>query len=145
MKSKNAYFTVEAALVLPMIIGAIILAVYLLLFQYNRCLLEQDIGGLVVWSSVSDGGEEELVAGLETRIENIYWEKYLIWEMTGFDVKIKNNICRATGSGQICFPLPGWNFWNEENFWSAETEWECRRIEPVEFVRMCNQLRNRGE
>ena len=145
MRSRNGYFTVEAALVLPMAIGVIFFGVYILLLQYNRCLLEQDMGILTMWGSLLCGEEAKIGSELENRIGNIDWEKYLIWEMTEFDVKIQKNVCRAEGGGQVVFPLPGWNFWNDENIWSVESEWEFQSVYPVEFVRMCNRLKQKGE
>lgn len=45
MKSReNAYFTVEAAMVMPIVVFVIALLIYLGLFQYDRCLREQDMG-----------------------------------------------------------------------------------------------------
>lgn len=145
MKQKNGYFTVEAALVLPMAMAAIFFAVYILLLQYNRCLLEQDMGILAVWGSLISGEEEEIALELKNGAENIYWEKYLVWETTKFDVMIQNNECWATSSGRVEFPLPGWNFWNDENVWNVEAEWNCPRFHPVEFVRMCNKFKSKGE
>ena len=42
MKRVSAYMTVEAALIIPIVMGSILFVVYMMLFQYNRCLLEQD-------------------------------------------------------------------------------------------------------
>lgn len=49
-KESDAYFTVEAAILYPIILSVILLMTYLLLFQYDRCLLEQDIGKATVLS-----------------------------------------------------------------------------------------------
>ena len=43
-KNYKAYFTVEAAVLYPIVLGVIVLMTYLLFFQYDRCLLEQDMG-----------------------------------------------------------------------------------------------------
>lgn len=51
MEKKNAYFTVEAALVLPIVIAALLFVIYMMLFQYDRCLLEQDMGAIALWGS----------------------------------------------------------------------------------------------
>ena len=47
-KKAGAYLTVEAALILPMVLGVIILVIYLLFFQYDRCLMEQNVGKLAL-------------------------------------------------------------------------------------------------
>ena len=49
-KESDAYFTIEAAILYPIILSVILLMTYLLLFQYDRCLLEQDIGKATVLS-----------------------------------------------------------------------------------------------
>lgn len=52
MEKKNAYFTVEAALVLPIVIAALLFVIYMMLFQYDRCLLEQDMGAIALWGAL---------------------------------------------------------------------------------------------
>ena len=47
-KNYKAYFTVEAAVLYPIVLGVIVLMTYLLFFQYDRCLLEQDMGRAAV-------------------------------------------------------------------------------------------------
>lgn len=49
-KNYKAYFTVEAAVLYPIVLGVIVLMTYLLFFQYDRCLLEQDMGRAAVRS-----------------------------------------------------------------------------------------------
>lgn len=128
-------------MVLPMVMGVLFFAVYILLLQYNRCLSEQDMGALAMWGSTLWGEEEEIASEIEKRIENIYWEKYLAWEMTELEIEIRNNAFEVTAGGQVVFPLPEWNFWNDDNVWGAESEWKYQRLRPMEFVRMCNKLR----
>ena len=65
MRDRNAYFTVEAALVLPVVIGAILFVIYMMLFQYDRCLLEQDIGGIALWGSIVEASD---TAELEQKV-----------------------------------------------------------------------------
>ena len=41
---QNAYFTVEAALIIPLVLGILVFLIFIMFYQYDRCLLEQDIG-----------------------------------------------------------------------------------------------------
>jgi len=68
MRNRNAYFTVEAALVLPVVIGAILFVIYMMLFQYDRCLLEQDIGGIALWGSIVEASD---TAELEQKVRQL--------------------------------------------------------------------------
>ena len=65
-KNYKAYFTVEAAVLYPIVLGVIVLMTYLLFFQYDRCLLEQDMGRAAVRSGSMDAekrGTESTAAG----------------------------------------------------------------------------------
>ena len=46
--SIEAYFTVEASLVMPVVIGSVIFVICFLLYWYNRCLMEQDLSVMAV-------------------------------------------------------------------------------------------------
>lgn len=40
----KGYFTVETSLILPMVLAVQVFLIYAMLRQYDRCLLEQDMG-----------------------------------------------------------------------------------------------------
>lgn len=111
MKKENAYLTVEAALVFPIVISVILFIVYMLIFQYDRCLLEQDLGAMALWGSrveTSSGvSMEELT---RQRMASMYREKYAAWKITALDASLERNCFSVKGVGQLTFPLPGWNF-----------------------------------
>lgn len=139
---KNAYFTVEAALVFPVALGTVLFIVYMLLFQYDRCLMEQDLGALALWGSrVKAEDSEELQELVRKRISEMYRDKYVVWKMLALDVKLEHNRFAVTGKGQLTFPVPDLNFWNGSNVWEAETDYRFWRISPVDFVRLCNRVK----
>lgn len=52
MKDKfSGYFTIEAALLLPVVFSIIIFVIYLSFFQYNRCLLDEETITIMVRGS----------------------------------------------------------------------------------------------
>ena len=139
---KNAYFTVEAALVFPVALGTVLLVVYMLLFQYDRCLMEQDLGALALWGSrVRAESAEELEELIRKRTAGIYRDKYAAWQMLALDVRLEHNRFTAFGEGRLTFPAPGLNFWNGDNVWRAEADYGFWRISPVDFVRLCNKIK----
>ena len=48
-KNYKAYFTVEAAVLYPIVLGVIVLMTYLLFFQYDRCLFDTE--KYIAWES----------------------------------------------------------------------------------------------
>ena len=142
--NKNAYFTVEAALVVPIAMSTMLFVIYILLFQYNRCLLEQDLGAMVIWGSsteISDVGffEEKV----RERINKMYRDKYVAWEITTLNATLKNSNFSIEGGGQLTFPLAGWNFWSTDNIWEAKADYSCQRTSPVTFIRLCRKIHSR--
>lgn len=142
IKKRNAYFTVEAALILPVALGTLLFIVYMLLFQYDRCLMEQDLGGLALWGSrVKAENSGELQDLIQKRAGGIYKDKYAVWNMLTLDVKLEHNRFEVTGKGQLTFPVPGINFWSRDNIWKAEADYRYWRISQVDFVRLCNRVK----
>ena len=144
MNRCNAYFVVEAALVLPLVMSAMMIGIYLFSYQYDRCLLEQDIGSLMIWSNAvateNAGESEEIRESLQTRASDINLEKYVAWEMTAVEIKLEKNDISLIGRGELAFPIAGWNRWNDDNLWEAEVQYKCDRLSPVFYIRQYRKL-----
>lgn len=138
--NKNAYFTVEAALVFPYAVGVLLFVVYMLLFQYDRCLLEQDVGEAAMWGCCAEAEEpEKLKQMIEEHMKGLYQDKYAAWKMEAFEAKLKKNSFSVTGRGGLTFPVPAWNFWSGRNMWTAEKNYCFSRISATEFIRLCRR------
>lgn len=140
-QNKNAFFSLEAAMIVPLAISAILLAVGLFVFQYDRCLLEQDVAMQTVKAvSAEAKSNEELEDKIRQQAAGLYRDKYVAWDMILLDIKIKRGMIEAAGKGTFRFPLPGWNLWNENNIWSAGAGYKAHRISPVTFIRNCRKI-----
>lgn len=143
-KSCGAYFTVEATLVLPLVMGAILLEVYLFCYQYDRCLMEQDMGSLVLWCNEirleNADTVNEQKEKIQSRTGDIYRDKYVAWDLTTVDVQLEKNRISVIGRGQLAFPAAGWNLWNDINLWEGEATYESRIISPVFYIRQLRKL-----
>ncbi len=145
MKRRNAYFTVEAALVLPVVIGAILFVIYMMLFQYDRCLLEQDVGAMALWGSLVEASDTaELERRAQGRMAELYREKYAAWRMTKLDASLDRNRFCVEGAGQLVFPVPGWNFWSADNVWGTTASYGYTRLSPVTFIRLCHKFKEKA-
>ncbi len=141
MRIEDAYFTVEAALVFPTVLGTLLFVIYMLFFQYDRCLLEQDLAAAALWGgSAQISHMEELEERTHARLGEMYQEKYVAWELTALEATVERNRFVVCGSGRVMFPFPGWNFWISQRLWGMEAEYDCDRLSPVTFIRHCRRL-----
>ena len=144
LREKNAYFTVEATLVLPMVLSAMLMGIYLFCYQYDRCLLEQDMGSLVIWGSAMAaeraGETEQIAENLKQRAAQINRVKYAAWQLTAIDIRLEKNDLSITGRGELAFPVPGWNLWNHDNLWEAQVSYERSRLSPVFYIRQYRKI-----
>lgn len=139
-KRENGYLTVEAAMVFPVVLAVQILIVYLLFFQYDRCLLNQDAARLVV---LGCGEEErkksELADYLRECSGELSQEKYAAWNMDSLKMEIMGNTICIEGSGRLRFPGIGWGAWSKEDFRETSVLYQSKKLHPVIWIRQCRK------
>ena len=70
---ERGYFTVEAAMIFPFVMGVILLVIYMWFFQYDRCLMEQDYALITVLGTEKQGlSPEERVEHIRKLISGLY-------------------------------------------------------------------------
>ena len=123
-KNYKAYFTVEAAVLYPIVLGVIVLMTYLLFFQYDRCLLEQDMGRAAVRSgSRWMQKKEELNRQLQ--------------------VKLEMNQVTVEQTGRLPYPFS--EIAEVPRYWSAKAAFQVKRNNPVEILRNSQRYRGKTE
>lgn len=137
--SPEGYFTVEAAMVLPMVMMIIVWMLYLLFFQYDRCLLEQDMGVLALRGATlqADNNEERLRL-LREEADNLYWEKYIAWESGKIELKLEHGQVSVKQNAEIKFPFGRAGF--ASNVWKTTTDCESHVLSPVSFIRSYEKI-----
>lgn len=135
IKNADAYFTVEAALVMPFVLGVIFLTLYLLIFQYDRCLMEQGVEVIALRGcSLQIKDSKALVSELMRQSGNDD-RAYFAWSMGEPEISIRGNKITVQRSGKLKFPVSGIAFWKGGNTWESKTNYKSYRIAPVSFIR----------
>lgn len=128
----GGYFTVEASLVLPMVIGTVIFVICVLLFWYNRCLMDQDAAMLSVKVvQISGKSIQDREQALKEWRKEFMTDKHYGWDQE--DPFLSQRLGRITirQSGKLIlgdFP------------WMAETVYENADIHPASFLRLCRRM-----
>ena len=96
----KGYMTVEASLVLPMVFGVIMFVLSLLFYSYDRCLLEQEVTGLIVRSEYLEGENlEQKARNIEAEVEKWYLEKYVWMNIEVPELMVKVNEVQVKAEG----------------------------------------------
>ena len=141
MRKLKGYFTVEAALVLPLIFVLIQFIIYLLFFQYNRCLQELNTGVLTLrGTAMKAENNEERIIQLRKEAEELSCEKYIAWESEPVELKIEKGKIFIVQRGQLRFPF--WkNLGSVQQRWSTVASCENYLISPTSFIRNCRKIK----
>ena len=128
----GAYFTVEASLVLPIVLGSIIFVICFLLFWYNRCLMEQNTAILAIGASQVGETSQEARQNQLLRWQNGYiTDKHYAWGMSGIHLAVKNKNIQVSRSGQL---LLG------DRIWRAEASCDALITNPTAFLRLYRRI-----
>lgn len=133
-KYYKAYFTVEAAILYPVVLGVVLLMMYLLFFQYDRCLLEQDMGR----AAVRSGGrwmqkKEELNRQLQEKELLFDTEKYIAWESELPAWKLERSQVEVEQTGRMPYPFSV--VVGVPQYWSVKASFRVNRDSPVDILR----------
>ena len=128
----HAYFTVEASLVLPIVLGSMIFVICFLLFWYNRCLMEQNTAILAV--SVAQVGESSQEARQKQLLR---WQtgyvtnEHYAWKMSNIHLSIQHRDIQVARSGEL---LLG------DRIWKSEASCDTLIMNPTAFLRLYRRI-----
>lgn len=128
-KKQNAYFTVEAAMVFPVVLFVNILLIYLAFFQYDRCIMEQNAGLLALKAcTVQENDKEKVMQTLRRYEVDMDGNYYVMWNPGDIEMKLERGRIRVAQSGNLL------------SLWDAETCYENHRVNPVSVIRKYRKL-----
>ncbi|MCM1569455.1 MAG: hypothetical protein NC081_08415 [Roseburia sp.] len=133
IKKMGAYFTVEAAMVFPIIMGALLFVIYFMFFQYNRCLMEQDAASLALKGAVLQQADKtKLMETLKQKEEEQNRDKYIAWKRAKTDIRLKGYKVSVRQTGRLII--------DKQRRWEAQASYESTRMSPTFFIRSCRRL-----
>ena len=134
-KFKNAYMTVEASLVMPVILGSIIFTIYIGFYLYNVCTIKQTayIAALRGSQMVNGScGEIETYVGKE--LEKLLGNRVLAKERLESKIDVLSHKVRVKIMLDMHMPFFHW-ISSKVGFWTIEAKAEANRIYPMDVIR----------
>jgi hypothetical protein len=138
---QNGYFTVEAAFILPIVLWIYLFLIYQMLFQYNRCLMEQDMGTIALRGSLKTENNQVLLTELQDIYGTINQNKYVMFAPKKPHFIVSGDSITVEGDGSLLASLPPViNPEIPDGLWHAEVIYKNNRLNPVLFIRTCQKV-----
>lgn len=145
-EKENAYFSLEACIIMPLVFYSIIFLMYVGFYQYDKCILQQDVFRMLIRGSQTKFlSNEELAQKMKEEDAQWYYDKYVLCSWN--DKKIE------VGYGEICIKqqavlnasVPIIMEWTGMEFWDMSMNFSSTRIHPVKTIRSCRKLEKLAE
>lgn len=134
-KEKRAYMTVEAALIVPMVVGGIIFILYLGFYLYNVCAVKQAAYiAALRGSQMKKASDDEVEMYVEQQLEQLLEKQLLTLNNWEKDINVSVWRVKVQITSDIKMPFSGL-LSSITDIWKIEGKAEANRINPVEIIR----------
>ena len=142
MRKFKGYMTLEASLVVPMIICVFALLIYFSYYLYGRCILSQDTYILAFRASISS---EDAVSVVSEKEERVLGRKYFGANKPVISVITNGKEVRVSGKTTVRSRAMGSYFLKPKSGWDYEAAGKARKLEQIEHIRMVKRVKDIGE
>ena len=140
-KTVAGYFTVEATLLMGIILGSIFLVMYLWFLAYDRALMDLDAGTIAVKSAMEQGLSPDERASLAAEmLREAYRAPYAAWKFTCMQARMVHGKVEIRMEGRTTFPFPFLNFWSADNVWEGGSTRIARVQRPAFLIRTWRKM-----
>ncbi len=138
VRKEDAYFTVEAALIVPVAICIFVMVMYMSFYLYDRCVMTQDCYVLSYRQSIEKAGRDR--AGDETMLEQSGNRLFMLSDMqTGSS---DGRIVEVRANGEMEPPLFGLPLFDSSGKWLIGIEKKARKTDPPKAYRKVRRILN---
>lgn len=138
---ENAYFSLEATLIMPFVFMAILFLIYTGFFFYDNCLLKQDTYRMLIrGSQIKYSSNEEVIQKIKEEDSKWYYDKYVmcVWGNKRIEVEHKSIFMEQEAALNVSIPFVSDLVGN--NMWSLDTAVKAVRIHPTKTIRSCRKI-----
>lgn len=139
----DAYMTVEASLIMPMVLCIYVVLIYAGFYLYNRCVATQDAYVLCFRESIhKDENLWSYPDGSVARSEEAdqVGDKYIAVKSTSSNVSTDGAIIRYSGDGNVAPPVFGGSVIMPQGIWTYEFGMSARHTDPPLNIRKARRI-----
>lgn len=139
--SQNAYFTLEACLIMPFVFGVIIFIMYVGFYSYDKCLLRQDTYRLLIRGcQIKNASNEDVMKRIKEEESKWYYDKYVMCVWADKRISVEYNSIDISGGCVLNVSNPFADRLGTEKTWDINIEAEVARIHPIDTIRSCRKI-----
>ena len=134
----DAYFTVEAALIVPVVLCIFVMIIYLSFYLYDRCVMSQDCYVLSYRQSIEKGQADRVsqsAAGEQFGHKLFMLARMESSASRGTRISVKVNAAMEP-------PLFGLDFFRENRYWILSVQEKARKTDPPQDYRRGRRIMN---
>lgn len=140
MKRLGSYFTVEAAMILPLVISIMTIMILAFIYQYDRCLMEQDVNMILIYSLAEcANGKEAAEDAVRRKVQSMNINKYVAWEQDRFDIKIRGDNIEMEAEGRM--PLNPVKSWGDKMSFISGIKRKSIALNPGMYLRTHKRIK----
>lgn len=138
-QSPAGYMTVEATLIMPIVLYVCIFIIYSGFFLYDRCVMKLDAYRAVLRASSIYRQDSQAVYNTAwDTLGNLTGEKYIAAEYQ-YEIAVQGKV-QVRICGQVQMPFRGLIELTGVSAWNIEETVESKCLNPVLFIRTCRRL-----
>lgn len=140
-KKENAYLTVEACIIMPIVFYTIVFLIYVGFYHYNNCILQQDIFRMLLRGAQEKASSNEEVAqNIKEEDANWYYEKYVLCRWEDKLIEVSHDEIRIRQQAAMETSMPILIKWLGREWWKIDFDFTCTRIHPTDTIRNCRKI-----
>ena len=145
-EKENAYFSLEACMIMPIVFCAILFLIFVGFYQYDKCVLQQDVFRMLIRGSQQKFLTNEEVSQ-KVKEEDIgwYYDKYFLCRWDSKIVEVEYDKLRIAHDAVFQAAGPMIVEWTGCDFWGMCIDFTSVRIHPVETIRNCRRVETMAE
>lgn len=137
----NAYFSLEACLIMPLVFYCIFFLIYAGFYQYDRCLLYQDTYRLLIrGTQVKFVNSMEVAQRIQEEDAGWYYEKYVLCGFGKKTVEVDHGNIHLSQEAALAVSFPMPVQWTGKEFWGIQVDVTGGRIRPADTIRNCRKV-----
>ena len=146
MKRFKGYMTLEATLLMPMVICILVLLIYFTYYLYGRCIISEDAYVLAFRASVSDkgGAEYDPEGYVQEKAEVVAGNKYFGSLKPSFEAQALGKEIRVVGKSETRHRAMGRYFLKPSGSWGYEAAGKAKNRKYAKHIRTLTRLKDLG-